>query len=1050
MNIHTESLIGKIFFDIYKIIKKIGQGSFGRIYCCENIITNEYFAAKIEEKTEKETFLKTESLLLKYLKGPGIPILEKYGCTEKYYLLIEQLLGKSLEVLFTNSHGNFNIKDVAMIGIQVIDRLEHIHSKFIIHRDIKPDNFVIGKNENNKTIFLIDYGLAKKYRSSRTMKHIEFRLTRRLTGTARYASINALRGGEQSRRDDLESTAYMLLYFLKGNLPWKGVSGVTKAEKYKKIFLLKKNISPDELCENLPNEFKEFYLYTKNLEFEEDPDYNFCRGLFNNVLKRLYNSDNDLNFMWCKEINLFNTIFGDNKMNLNNSNNNKNDINDINDINDNNNKEKNEKELVQDDLKNKYKIEKFIIPSTGDISGKTLKSYGILNLLGSAKSLEKPKKTYKKISITFIDGTKDKKRNNGCSYNFIHNSKKRHNSFNFNNLYSIESNKTYENKTRNISHEVKITSSSSSKDKDFSYDNENDYSIEGKIDKIDSQQITTIAKFNGRPRISRKKINHCPIYKTNDNLYSETKKKSSDKNLIKVNTKSKNNSASKRIKIINAILRINTSNSKNDYKINKQKNCFKNNDINNNKTPITKRNNFSRKIIDDLNKCTETTFNTINFQDIKTNKKIKFYTSKENLIHPKIKQFSQNIYNTSFITSTNNSILKNKTKKTINAFKTKLKEKPLLTRKKMTDCIKVRNISNLFSNNTIEYGNSNKKMKFKLKKFNNNIFNNNMQPRKTDFNNFLKLNKRNNVLLNDTINYNNTQITSHQADNHVLSNILSTKNLDDSAPKNSQNNDIKMVIQKKIKEKKRINKVIFFRKLYLNSFKNEDKTKTSICTTSRDQAKKTRGSVSKTKKNSRNVSRGNIDTTDINNFFNSNNKYKSLLSMNNKEILKKQKTQSNNITKFFGKNKKELKTKKIEKKNVIKTQSQSKKKQSLFVELKNNNHNKWGTSADLINISNNNLSNRNSSLFVVNSEYSKLNNNTSRNNSKIQKSKYKNINSLANNDFNNNSSTQYTINHNVYTQSKEKKGMDKRRYMIKSGRNINTKKIIKNCLCFKH
>ena len=1040
MNINTESLIGKIFFDTYKIIKKIGQGSFGRIYCCENIITNEYFAAKIEEKIGKETFLETESLLLKYLKGPGIPTLEKFGSTEKYHLLIEQLLGKSLEVLFTNSHGNFNIKDVSMIGIQVIDRLEHIHSKYIIHRDIKPDNFVIGKNENNKIIYLIDYGLAKKYRSSRTMKHIEFRLTRRLTGTARYASINALRGGEQSRRDDLESTAYMLLYFLRGSLPWKGVSGVTKAEKYKKIFLLKKNTSPEELCENLPNEFKDFYLYAKNLEFEEDPDYNYCRGLFNNVIKRLYNTDNDMIFMWCKEINIFNTIFRENQININNNN----------DFNDNSNNVKNEKELFKNDLKNKYRVEKVIIPSTVNISGKTLKSYGLLNLIGSAKSLEKPKKTYKKISITFIDGTKDKKRTNGCSFNFIHNSKKRHNSFNFNNLYSFESNKTYENKTKNISPQVNLTSTSNSKEEDFSYDKENDYSIEGKIDKKDSQPIATIIKNNARPRICKRKINHCPNYKTNENLYSEVKTKMSD-NLIKVNTKSKINSSSKRIKIVNAILRTNTSNSKSDYIVNKQKNCFQNNnDASNNKTPITKRNNFSKKIIDDLNKCTESTFNTINFQNNKSNNKIKYYTSKENLIHPKIKQFSQNIYNISFLTSTNNSILKNKTKKNINTFKTKFKDKPLYTRNKISDSIKVKNISNLFNNYTLEFGNSNKKLKSKLKKYyDRNILNNNLEPRKTDYKNFLKLNKRNNVLLNDTINYNNnTQITSHQVDNHILSNVLSIKDLNENSQKNTRNNNIKMLMQKKIKEKKRINKVIFFRKLYMNSFNHEDMTKTSICTTSRDQINKTKGLISKTKKNSRNVSKGNMDSVDINNLFNSSNKYKSLLSLNNKDIKKKQKTQSNNITKFSIKNKKELKTKKKEKNNSIETRKHSKKKQSLFVELKNNNHNKWGTSVDLVNVSNNNMSNKNSSLFAGNSDYSKLNNNTSRNNSKIQKSKYKNINSWVNNNDNNNSSTQYTIN-NACPHSKEKKRIDAR-YMIKSGRNINTKKIIKNCLCFKH
>lgn len=240
MNSKSEYLINQIFFDKYKVIKKIGQGSFGRIYSCQDIKSNELYAMKVEQNSFQNNVLETESKYLTYLKGFGIPEIKYFGHSEKYHILIETLLDKSLENLFSESHGNFNLKDISMIGIQVLDRLEYIHSKNIIHRDIKPDNFVIGKNNNKNIIYIIDFGLAKKYRNSETLEHIPYRMTKRLTGTARFASVNALKGGEQSRKDDLESLAYMLLYFLRGSLPWQGVSGLTKGEKYKKIYYMKK------------------------------------------------------------------------------------------------------------------------------------------------------------------------------------------------------------------------------------------------------------------------------------------------------------------------------------------------------------------------------------------------------------------------------------------------------------------------------------------------------------------------------------------------------------------------------------------------------------------------------------------------------------------------------------------------------------------------------------------------------------------------------------------------------------------------------------------
>jgi len=254
MNPKSESLINQIFFEKYKIIKKIGQGSFGRIYSCQNITNNELFAMKVEQNSIHNNILETESKYLLYLKGFEIPEIQFFGHTERYHILIETLLDKSLENLYSESHGNFNLKDICMIGIQVLYRLEFIHNKYIIHRDIKPDNFVIGKNNNRKIIYMIDFGLAKKYRNPKTLVHIPFKITKRLTGTARYAFVNALKGGEQSRKDDFESLSYMLLYFLRGGFPWQGIPGMTKGEKYKKMYYMKKNIGAEKLYENLPQD----------------------------------------------------------------------------------------------------------------------------------------------------------------------------------------------------------------------------------------------------------------------------------------------------------------------------------------------------------------------------------------------------------------------------------------------------------------------------------------------------------------------------------------------------------------------------------------------------------------------------------------------------------------------------------------------------------------------------------------------------------------------------------------------------------------------------
>jgi serine/threonine protein kinase len=191
-----------------------------------------------------------------------------------------QLLGPNLEHLFNNSGRKFKLTTVLLLGIQIINLLKDLHNIHYIHRDIKPSNFLIGRGGDIDQIYIMDFGLSRKY--IRKKKHIKHRTDRSLVGTARYASCNMHKGIEPSRRDELESVGYMLIYFLRGKLPWQGIPKERGKKHINVIGNKKINTDMNDLCYGIPDCFKHYTTYCKSLEFDADPDYDYLCGLFCN------------------------------------------------------------------------------------------------------------------------------------------------------------------------------------------------------------------------------------------------------------------------------------------------------------------------------------------------------------------------------------------------------------------------------------------------------------------------------------------------------------------------------------------------------------------------------------------------------------------------------------------------------------------------------------------------------------------------------------------------------------------------------------------------
>jgi serine/threonine protein kinase len=282
--------------DKYNLICSIGSGSFGEVFLATNKYNkNKSYAIKIEKRNSSSR-LKEEHEFYKKLHKRGVvdglPKIYDFFETKKANMLVMQLLGDSLDILLDKNGGTFDLGTVFKLGIDMVNLLRDIHKAGFIHRDIKPNNFLVGCDSKRSKLYAIDFGLSKQYVSHK--KHISFRVERSLVGTARYASINVHMGLEPSRRDDLESVGYMLIYFIRGKLPWQGLKKDKNTDHIQLIGNVKMYTGLKKLCNDVPYCFIEYIDYCKKLTFDEEPDYSFLTNLFINSAK-----DNNIELKYC-------------------------------------------------------------------------------------------------------------------------------------------------------------------------------------------------------------------------------------------------------------------------------------------------------------------------------------------------------------------------------------------------------------------------------------------------------------------------------------------------------------------------------------------------------------------------------------------------------------------------------------------------------------------------------------------------------------------------------------------------------------------------------
>ncbi|KZP24227.1 kinase-like protein [Athelia psychrophila] len=276
----------------YRLEEEIAIGGCGSVFMGVHTVAGKEVAIKIEPCVDRNSLspLKQESKIYKTLMGgEGVPWIMWSGRQGDYNVMVIDLLGPSLEDLFKMCNRHFTLKTVLLLTDQLLSRIEYVHTRDYVHRDVKPANFVMGTEEAANLVNVIDFGLAKKFRDSRTSDHIAYKQDEHHgVGTSLFAAINTHLGvdaTECSRRDDLESLAYMLVYFLKGTLPWRRVKGKDITETWD-LIRDKKLAVEAILALGLPSEFEILFKYARGLEFDDLPDYEGLRVLFRGLAER--------------------------------------------------------------------------------------------------------------------------------------------------------------------------------------------------------------------------------------------------------------------------------------------------------------------------------------------------------------------------------------------------------------------------------------------------------------------------------------------------------------------------------------------------------------------------------------------------------------------------------------------------------------------------------------------------------------------------------------------------------------------------------------------
>jgi len=289
----------------YRLRRKIGSGAFGEVYSGRCALTGEEVAIKFE--SSKDDALEQEVAFLKALQQeclpPGFAALHHFGREGLYKVMVTELLGRSLTDVFESEGSMFNVQTTMLVAQQVLRSLEYVHSHGIIHRDIKPDNFMCGRSSKRHQVYMIDFGMATNCFVDG--KHIPFDKVLGFSGNLRYASIDSHTFAAQSRRDDLQAVGHMLYFFLLGRLPWSGLSARNWRDQNLKVMEKKINTPVHVLNAGQPKAFEDYLKYCRALAFEAKPNYNFLRGLFSKLRRQMEKESGkpirDVDVQWLQE-----------------------------------------------------------------------------------------------------------------------------------------------------------------------------------------------------------------------------------------------------------------------------------------------------------------------------------------------------------------------------------------------------------------------------------------------------------------------------------------------------------------------------------------------------------------------------------------------------------------------------------------------------------------------------------------------------------------------------------------------------------------------------